>query len=277
LLVIIFASCVFSLGLHCFIAPASIAPGGVTGIATIINFATNDFMGVGLLYGLFNVPLIILGFIFLGKRMMIKTIVSVAVITVATDFIFANVPVYDGEKILAALFGGVILGTGQGLIYLRDGTSGGIDITNRIINRKIPHMSLGKITLMVDAVIISASMIVFRSVEAGLFAIVAIFVSGRVLDTLIYGGLQGKILLIFSDNYEEISRKILEEQHRGVTLLDGVGAYSGQERKVICCAVQKNQYVKIKHIVAESDPAAFIIIANAGEVLGEGFSQNRVS
>jgi uncharacterized membrane-anchored protein YitT (DUF2179 family) len=244
----------------------------VTGIATIINFATNDFMGVGLLYGLFNIPLVTLGFIFLGKGMMVKTIVAVAVITVATDFVFSGVPVYDGEKILAALFGGVILGTGQGLIYLRDGTSGGIDITNRIIYKKIPHMSLGKITLAVDAVIITASMIVFRSVEAGLFAIVAIFVSGRVLDTLIYGGLQGKILLIFSDEYEEISRKILEDHHRGVTLLNGVGAYSGQERKVICCAVQKNQYVKIKQIVAEADPAAFIIIANAGEVLGEGFS-----
>jgi len=209
--------------------------------------------------------------------MMVKTIVAVAVITVATDYVFAAVPVYDGEKILAALFGGVILGTGQGLIYLREGTSGGIDITNRLIYKKVPHMSLGKITLAVDAVIISASMVAFKSVEAGLFAIVAIFVSGRVLDTLIYGGLQGKILFIFSDEYEEISRKILDEHHRGVTLLSGTGAYSGQERKVICCAVQKNQYVKIKRIAAETDPGAFIIIANAGEVLGEGFSQNRIS
>ncbi|MCL2697700.1 MAG: YitT family protein [Oscillospiraceae bacterium] len=256
-------------------APASIAPGGVTGIATIINHLAG--WPVGLLYGLFNLPLIILGFIFLGRHMMVKTIVAVAVITVATDYVFAAVPVYDGEKILAALFGGVILGTGQGLIYLREGTSGGIDITNRLIYKKVPHMSLGKITLAVDAVIISASMVAFKSVEAGLFAIVAIFVSGRVLDTLIYGGLQGKILFIFSDEYEEISRKILDEHHRGVTLLSGTGAYSGQERKVICCAVQKNQYVKIKRIAAETDPGAFIIIANAGEVLGEGFSQNRIS
>jgi uncharacterized membrane-anchored protein YitT (DUF2179 family) len=234
-------------------------------------------ISVGLLYGLLNVPLIILGFIFLGKGMMVKTIIAVAVITVATDYVFSAVPVYDGEKILAALFGGVLLGTGLGFIYLREGTSGGADIINRLIYKKIPHISLGKIALAVDAVIITSAMFVFRSVEAGLFAIVAIFVSGRVLDMLIYGGLQGKILFVFSDNYEEISRKILDEHHRGVTLLSGTGAYSGQERKVICCAVQKNQYVKIKHIVAEADPAAFIIIANAGEVLGEGFSQNRIS
>ena len=230
-----------------------------------------------MLYGLFNLPLIILGFIFLGKRMMVKTIVAVAVITVATDYAFFFVPVYDGEKILSALFGGVLLGTGMGLIYTREGTSGGIDITNRLIYKKLPHISLGRIALAVDAVIISAAMAVFRSVEAGLFAMVAIFVSGRVLDMLIYGGLQGKLLLIFSDNYELISQKIMDEQYRGVTLLNGTGAYSGQERKVICCAVQKNQYVKIKHLVAEADPSAFIIITNAGEVLGEGFSPNRIS
>jgi uncharacterized membrane-anchored protein YitT (DUF2179 family) len=232
---------------------------------------------VGLLYGLFNLPLIILGFIFLGKGMMVKTIVSVTVITVATDYVFSAIPVYEGEKILAALFGGVMLGTGLGLIYTREGTSGGIDITNRLIYKKFPHISLGKITLAVDAVIISASMAVFKSVEVGLFAIVAIFVSGRVMDILIYGGLEGKLLFIFSDNYEEISQKIIGEHHRGVTLLNGTGAYSGHERKVICCAVQKNQYVKIKHLVAEADPSAFIIIANAGEVLGEGFSPIRIS
>jgi len=269
--IIIFAAGVFSFGLHSFIAPANIAPGGVTGIATIVSSMTG--LSVGLLYGLFNLPLIILGFIFLGKKMMFKTIVSVGVITFATDFAFNALPVYEGEKILAALFGGVLFGTGLGLIFLREGTSGGIDIINRIINRKLPHFSLGKISIAVDAVIISASMIAFRSVEAGLFAIIAIFVSGRVIDMLAYGGLEGKLLLIFSDNYEEITQKIMDEHHRGVTLLQGTGAYSGQEKKVICCAVSKNQYVKIKHIVSDADPAAFIVITGANEVLGEGFSQ----
>ncbi|MCL1824226.1 MAG: YitT family protein [Oscillospiraceae bacterium] len=275
LIIIISASAVYSYALHAFIAPADIAPGGVTGIATIVNSLTD--IPVGVLYGLFNLPLIILGFIFLGKAMMVKTIISVAVITVATDFLFADFSVYTGDKMLAALFGGVLFGAAMGIIYLRNGTSGGIDIVNRMIHKKLPFFSLGKITLAADAVVISASMAVFRSVEAGLFAIIAIFVSGRVIDTLFYGGLEGKLLLIFSDKYEEITQKIITEQHRGVTLLSGTGAYSGLEKKVICCAVNKNQYVKIKRVVGETDPAAFIVITHAGEVLGEGFQPNRIS
>ncbi|MCL2109534.1 MAG: YitT family protein [Oscillospiraceae bacterium] len=271
---VILGSAIYSFGLHSFIAPANIAPGGVTGIATIISSMTG--MSVGTLYGLFNLPLIILGFVFLGKGMMVKTIVSVGVITIATDFVFVTIPVYEGEKILAALFGGVLFGSGIGLINMRSGTSGGIDIVNRIIHKKMPHLSLGKIGVAADAVIIAASMAVFRSVEAGLFAIIAIFVSGRVIDALFYGGFEGKLLLVFSEKYEEITRKIIEEQHRGVTLLHGTGAFSGREKKVICCAARKNQYFKIKRLVAEADPKAFIVITNAGEVLGEGFRANVV-
>jgi uncharacterized membrane-anchored protein YitT (DUF2179 family) len=208
---------------------------------------------------------------------MLKTIVSVAVITIATDYVFAQLPVYDGEKILAAVFGGVLIGTAIGLLYLRESTSGGIDIINRIILKKFPFLSIGKISIIADAFIISAAMIAFRSIEAGLFAIISIFVSGRIMDALFYGGLEGKLLLVFSDKYEEITQKIIDEHQRGVTLLSGTGAYSGREKKIICCAVRKNQYVKIKRIVGEIDPSAFIVITDAGEVLGEGFRPNRIS
>ena len=275
LIVVIFASLIYSAGLYFFVAPAHIAPGGVVGISTIINSITG--IPVGTLYGLFNLPLIILGFIFLGGKIMVKTMVSVAVITGVTDFVFVRFPVYEGDKMAAALFGGVIFGSALGLIYLREGTSGGIDIVNRTIHKLFPYFSLGKITIAADVVIISASMIVFGSVEAGLFAIITIFVCGRVMDVLLYGGLQGKLLLIFSDKYEEITCKIISEQHRGVTLLEGTGGYSGKERKVVCCAVHKNQYVKVKRIVGETDPSAFIVITNAREVLGEGFHANKLS
>ena len=209
--------------------------------------------------------------------MMVRTIIAVAIITVATDFLLVGLPIYEGEKILAAVFGGVLFGSAIGLIYLREGTSGGIDIVNRIIHKKLPYFSIGKISIALDAVIIAAAMLVFRSVEAGLFAIIAIFVSGRIMDALFYVGLEGKLMLVFSDRYEEITQKIIDEQQRGVTLLSGTGAYSGREKKIICCAVRKNQYVKIKRIVGEADPAAFIVITDAGEVLGEGFRPNRIS
>jgi uncharacterized membrane-anchored protein YitT (DUF2179 family) len=260
---------IFSLGFHSFTVPNDIAPGGVVGVATIVN----SFLpiSVGILYAIFNVPLIIIGFFILGRKRMLKTLVSVGVITIATDFLFVNLPVYTGDKILASVFGGVMFGTGLGLIYLRESTSGGIDIVNRIINKKRPHLRMGTIMVMSDAVIISAAMLVFGSLESGLYAIIAIFVSGRVADFFLYGGLEGKLMLVFSEKYEEISREILEGEGRGVTFLKGVGAYSGADRNVICCAVPKNRYAKIKRKINEIDSAAFIVIASAKEVLGNGF------
>jgi len=263
---------VFSLGLHCFTAPNEIAPGGVVGIATIVNSFVS--VSIGTLYLLFNIPLIILGVIFLGKRRMVKTLVSVGVITAATDFLYVNIPVYTGDKILAAVFGGVLFGVGLGLIYVREGTSGGIDIVNRIINKNRPHLRMGAIMVVSDAVIIGAAMLFFGSIESGLYAMIAIFVSGRVADLLLYGNLEGKLLLIFSEKYDIISEKILTEFGRGVTFLKGTGAYSGSERNVICCAVPKNQYVRIKRKISEIDSSAFIVITSAKEVLGNGFNAN---
>jgi len=272
--IIIIGSLIYSLGLHCFTAPNGIAPGGVIGIATVANSFTK--LPIGTLYGLFNLPLLIIGFVMLGKARMFKTVISVAAITAASDWLFVKLPVYEGDKVLAALFGGALFGFGTGLIYIREGTSGGIDIVNRIINNKSPHLRMGAIMLMSDAVIIAAAMFAYRSIESGLYAIIAIFVSGRVVDLLLYGGLEGKLLFIFSDKYEEITQKILFEEKRGATLLKGKGAYSGDERNVICCAVRKNRYVRIKRKIREIDKNAFIVITNAGEVLGEGFSENDV-
>jgi len=271
-ILIILGSLVYSLGLHCFTAPNGIAPGGVIGVATVVHsFAP---LQVGTLYALFNLPLLIIGFIQLGKARMIKTVLSVAVITAATDFLYVNLPVYEGDKVLAALFGGALFGFGMGLIYVREGTSGGIDIVNRIINKKSPHLRMGAIGFGSDAVIIAGAMFAYRSIESGLYAIIAIFVSGRVIDLILYGSLEGKLLYIFSDESSEITKMILFEEKRGATILKGVGAYSGAERDVVCCAVQKNQYARIKRRVAEIDKDAFIIITNAGEVFGKGFSEN---
>jgi len=205
---------------------------------------------------------------------MVKTIFAVASITVASDWLFVSLPVYRGDKILAAIFGGLLLGLGMGFIYLRESTSGGIDIINRIINKKSPHLKMGAIMLASDAVIISAAMLAFGSIESGLYAIISIFVSGRVVDLILYGSLEGKLLFIFSEKYEQITQVILTEERRGVTFLKGQGAYSGNDRNVICCAVQKNQYARIKRKIGEIDKSAFIVITNIGEVLGEGFREN---
>ena len=276
-ILVIIGSGMYSVGLHCFATPNDIASGGVGGISIIINELTG--ISVGIMYGAINVPLIIIGLVFLGKKMMIKTVIGVAVITGATDYLltYLNVPVYtadSGAKILAAIFGGIFFGVGMGLVYLREGTTGGTDIINKLINKKFPHFSMGVIMLATDAVVIVASMIVFKGIEAGLYSIISIFIASKVMDMILYGSFEGKMLLIFSDKYEAISEYIMNSLERGVTWLDGEGAYSKAEKHVICCAVHKNEYSKVKRKVKEIDPKAFIIITNAGEVLGMGFHDN---
>lgn len=274
IVLIILGSISYSIGLHCFSAPNDIVAGGVGGISTLINATTG--LSIGILYGIINAPLIIVGFIFLGKKMMLKTFISVAVMTFVTDYGLANVPVYqNGDRLLAAIFAGIFFGTGLGIVYLREGTTGGTDIINKLINKKFPHFKLGAIMLGTDAIIITASMLVYGTVEAGLYAIIAIFIGSKVMDLILYGSFEGKMLLIFSDKYHEISEYVMKSLDRGVTWLNATGAYSEKEKQVICCAVHKNEYSKIKRKVKEIDPHAFIIITNAGEVLGEGFQANQ--
>jgi len=281
IVIIIIASLIYSIGIHSFTVPNDVVPGGVVGLAIVIN----NFLpiSVGILFAAINVPLIIIGFKMLGKSRMIKTLISVAVITAATEWLFVGffdfisipaLPVYTGDTLLASIFGGVLFGVGTGLVFSREGTTGGIDIINRTINKVNPHLRLGGIVVATNAVIITAAMITFQSLESGLYAIIAIFVHGKVTDLILYGKLEGKLLLIFSDEYEEIAKRIIAEEGRGVTFLNGVGAFTGNEKNVICCAVHNNQYAKVKKIARKLDPTCFMIITNAREVFGEGFKES---
>ncbi len=271
ILLIISGSIVYSAGINCFTAPNDIAPGGVGGIATVISYLTNHAVSIGLVFGLINIPLVIAGFIKLGKIMMLKTVLAVAVTTLCTDFFSTLFPVYQGDRIIAAVFGGVLIGAGLGLVYLREGTTGGTDIINKLIQKAKPHLSLGFIMMITDAAVVLISIFAFGNLESGLYAIIAIFVSSRLMDYILYGGREGKAVLIFSEKAEEIGEAIINNISRGATYLKGQGVYTGADKNVICCAVHKNEYVKLKRIVKEHDEKAFIITATADEVLGNGF------
>lgn len=273
IVIIIFGSGIYALGVHCFTSPNNIAPGGVTGIAIIVSSVTD--WQVGTLISLMNIPLIIAGFILLNKRVMIKTLISVVVTSVMTDYVFAEIPVYiaeNGGGILAAIFGGLFMGTGLGIVYVREGTTGGTDIINKIVNRFRPEIKLGTISFLINTCVAALGYFVYKSLDVVLYAIISIFVEAKVIDTLVYGGLEGKFLMIFSEKPQEIAEKLLQ-QKRGVTLLKGEGAYSGEDRQVVCIAVHKNEYVKVKRIVKQTDPDAFVIITGASEVLGKGFQK----
>lgn len=260
---------IYALGIHSFTVPNNIAPGGVTGLSTIIN----HFIGspIGLTGFIINIPLLFMGLKFLGKKFTIKTLKSVVILSFTIDVIFLKMPVYLGDPILAALFGGVCTGVGLGTIFLRGSTTGGTDIVSRLIHLKYPHVSLGKLLLCIDAMVVILAVFTFRNIETALYAFITMFVSSRIIDALIYGVDRGKLILIVSPHAQEITQKVIESMNRGATILKAVGAYSSEERHVIMCAIRNPEFYQLKQIVNEIDPTAFMIVTEAGEVIGEGF------
>lgn len=268
---ILVGTAIYALGVHLFTVPNQIAPGGVTGLATAIYALAK--IPVGLFVSLFNIPLLLIGLKFLGRDFILKTLVSTVSFTLMTDLLFRSIPVYQGNKLLAALFGGAMIGAGMALAFIRNGSTGGTDITNRLIQRKFPYLPIGKIVLLSDCVIIAFATLVFREIETALYAIISMFVCAKVLDSIIYGLDVGKLVMIVSDHCDAIAKAVTEEIKRGATLLPAKGAYSGQERQVLLCALRNHEFYKIKRTVDRVDPKAFIIVTNAGEVLGEGFKR----
>ena len=270
---IIAGASVYSLGVHCFISPNNIAPGGVTGIAIILT----EYLPVqiGTLILILNIPLMILGFIFLQKETMIKTLLSVAAVTVFTDLAELYVPVYGGDTadgILAAVFGGAFMVVGMGITYRREATSGGTDILTKMIRKFFPELKLGGIQAALDIVVVALGLLVYREINVVLFAAVAIYVQTKFIDMLVYGAQECRFILIFSKKSGEISERLIK-QKRGVTMLRGRGAYSGENMYVLATAVHRSAYSKVKRLVLETDPKAFLVSTTAGEVLGEGFER----
>ena len=200
IVMIILAAAVYSLGVHCFISPNDIAPGGVTGIAIIVS-GLSPFK-IGTLIFAFNIPLLILGFIFLGKATMIKTLISVSMITVFTDTLEALMPTYNaegGNGIMAAIYGGALMGIGLGLNYQHESTSGGSDIVIKMIQKHAPDLKIGAITAVLEIFVVGLGMLVYRDINVVLFAVVAIFVQSKFIDFLVYGTQESRFLMIFSE------------------------------------------------------------------------------
>lgn len=266
---IIIGTAFYSLGIHIFTSPNNIAPGGVTGISTLVNYLTG--FPIGLAVNIINIPLFILAVKFLGKGFTIKTLISTLLFSFFVDFVYKFIPVYKGDLILAAIFGGLLLGTGLALVFMRDGSTGGTDITNRILQKKKPHIKLGHLVLTTDIIIISIAGFVYNNIENSLYSIIVIFVATKVLDVVLYGLDSGKMVMIVSGETEKVGRHVTSKLNRGGTILSGRGVYTDQKRDILLCAIRKNEFYKLKKMVHEVDPNAFLIVTDAGEVIGQGF------
>lgn len=260
----------YAVSVHCFTAPNHIAPGGVTGLATLANYLW--LLPIGVVTMAVNLPLLLLAWKFLGRQFTIRTFVTVAMLSTVMDVVMPMIPTYTGNPILAALFGGVCSGAGLGLVFMRGSTTGGTDIGCRLLQLRYPHMPVGKLILAMDAIVLALSAVVYENIETLLYGMITIFTATQVIDKVLYGMDSGRMLLVMSDHPREIADQIIARVGRGVTFLQGEGAYSGQKRQVLLCAVRDPQYYRIKAIINEVDPNAFLIAAEASEILGYGFN-----
>jgi uncharacterized membrane-anchored protein YitT (DUF2179 family) len=271
---IVLGALIQALALRTFLIPADLVGGGVSGIAQIVNYYTGWPIGAMVFLG--NVPLFILGWRFLGgRRFAMRTAMAVVVYSFLVDFLARFIPPtgITDDLMLNALYGGVVSGVGYGLVYRGQGTSGGSDVLARILNhwRAIP---MTQSYLMVDAVVILSGGLVFGWTRA-LYAIVVLYVSGLVADATLEGGGTVRAAMIVTARGEAVAGRILEDLERGVTVLAGTGAYSGEERPVLYCVVTRSEIQSLKRIVLAADPEAFMVIGAAHEALGEGFKPFR--
>ncbi|MBQ2756165.1 MAG: YitT family protein [Oscillospiraceae bacterium] len=263
----------YSSGVIIFTAPNSIAPGGVSGLATIINHFFPTFP-IGTISFIINVPLLIIALSLWGKKLTLKTLKSVAILSVITNLMSAYATPYKGNPLLAALFGGVCMGAGLAVVFLRGSTTGGTDIIGRLLQKFFPAMQTGRAILVIDFCVLLLSAIAYHNIETFLYGMVAMFTSSKVLDAILYGADTGKVVMIVSDKKEEIAKTIIAETGRGCTFLNGVGAYTNESRNITLCAVRKHQYLALKKIIFKIDPSAFCMSLGAEEIIGYGFKDH---
>ncbi len=260
-----------ALSICMFTAPNCIAPGGVSGISTMINYITG--FPIGTMSLILNIPILIWAFAELGFREVVKSLIATVVSSVSIDLFSLIVHPYKGSPMLAAIFGGVLQGMALALVFMRSATTGGTDLIARLLGRHVRFVSIGKLMLCVDGLIVAVSAVVYHNIENALYAIITIFVCSRLTDAILYGtdiG-TGKMLFIISQKNDEIAEQILTDVDRGVTILKSRGAYSGKDGEVLLCAVRKFEVFKVKDLVKSIDPEAFLIVGEAGEITGEGF------
>ncbi len=264
-------SSIFSLGFNLFLTPHGFNAGGLSGLAQII-VTLLGVGSVGLVTALINLPLFILGYKWIGKKFFFGSLFGMGVLS-ATLELFSLLPTPEVDPLLSALYGGVVCGVGLGLVFVAGGSTGGSDIIVRLLQRKWQHVPIGTINILFDATVAVLTGIVFQDMHRTLYTGVTVFISGKVIDMMVYSFDYSRVVLIISDRYQEIAMVIMQKLERGVTYLDGEGAYSQTAKKVILTAVKKHQMPEMKRLVSEIDPNAFVIVQEAHQVLGDGFSQ----
>lgn len=224
-------SVLYALSVNVFSAPNQIAPGGLTGLSTVLNYLFH--LPIGVMVLVMNLPLLVAAWFRLGREFTLRTVVATVLSSVLMDVTAPFVPAFHGDKILTCLCGGVLAGAGLGLIFLRGATTGGSEVAARLLERRFSGVPVGQLILLVDGVVIAIAALVYRDLESALYAALMIYVTTEVLDALVYGRRRGKMMLIMSGEPDRIAKEILTQMGRGVTILKATGAYTGDDRRVL--------------------------------------------
>ncbi len=268
---IVIGSFILASGFVLFITPYKIVPGGVYGISIVLHYLLGT--PVGMMALAFDIPLTLIGIKILGPRFGMKTVVGFVLTAFFNDgitYFYGYEPLVRGDALLSSIFGGLFLGVGLGLIFKSKATSGGSDIIAMIIS-KYTKLPMGQLMIMVDSTIVLFGLIVFQDWKIPLYSLIVIFISGKVLDTILEGLNYDKVLFIISDRFEEIGHKIIHDLNRGGTLISGKGMYNQNEKQIIFTVVNRREVAILQEYIHGIDPHAFVTVLNANEILGEGF------
>ena len=267
----VFGSAMFALGFSLFLEPHGMSPGGISGLSMVLVHLLK-VGSVGTLSILINLPLFLLGGLKIGKKFFLGSLLGMLLSSVLID-LFATLPVPEVEPLVGVLYGGGLCGLGLGIVFVIGSSTGGSDILVRLLKLRWRNVPIGQIALYFDVLVIALTGLVYHDVTSALYTGLAVFVTNQVVDLVVYRFDFSKVALIITKEYDKVAQEISDKLERGATFLYGQGTYSGKETKVVLTAVKKQQLAELKELVVALDPNAFIIVQEAHQVLGDGFSR----
>lgn len=259
----------YAVGISLFVEPNNIASGGVTGIAIILNKAIGGSTGIW--FFVINIPILIIGMWKFGFKFLMSTVYCTTIISVFTDLLSRYGSPLTNDVLVATIAGGMLTAIGMGGVFKAGATTGGMDIVVKLCKLKFPYMKTGSLFLIMDFLVVLASAFVFQDIDRAFYSAMEVFVTSTLLDLVLYGRDGAKLIYIISDKSEKIAARLLDELNIGVTYMEGQGAYSGREKKVIMCVTKKQIAPRAEEIVKEEDPNTFMIVSSASEIYGEGY------
>lgn len=271
ILQIIVGGALFGVAFDLFLEPYHMNAGGLSGLSMILVHLLG-FGTVGTVTMLINIPLFAIGGWKIGKKFFLYSLIGMLSSSLAIDA-FAALLIPEVDPLVAALYGGVLAGLGLGIVFITGATTGGSDIIVRFLKRRWPNMNIGTINICFDLTVVALTGLAFRDMSRALYCGIAVFVMGQVIDAVVYRFDYSKVALIITKHHDAVAQKISEELGRGATFLKGEGTYSRKDTKVILTAVKRQQLAELKELVVKVDPDAFIIVQEAHQVLGDGFSR----